>query len=65
MIAVDALFTLAATTAYIGEMLCCDLAVEKAKNQHCLLKVLSSLHFLARQGCALRCHKESEGNLTH
>ncbi len=52
-----------ATTSNVGEMLCRNLAVEKAKNQHCLLKVLSSLRFLARQGCALKCHEEKEGNL--
>ena len=33
------------------------------KNRHCFLKVLGSLRFLARQGCALRGNEEGEGNL--
>ena len=36
---------------------------EKAENRRILLKQLSSLRFLLRQGLAIRGHKESEGNL--
>ena len=38
----------------IGEMLSRGHAQEKSENRHCFLKILSSIHFLARQGIALR-----------
>lgn len=50
------------TTSDVGEMLSSTLAQEKAENRQCLLKVLSSLRFLARQGCGIRGHDESDGN---
>ena len=31
---------------------------EKVENQHCFLKILSSLRFLARQGLPLRDHSD-------
>ena len=49
-------------------MLSSNLALKKANNCHCLLKILSSLKFLAGQGCAIQGHDKSdkthnEGNL--
>lgn len=60
--AVEKLLTLPATTTDIGEMFSSTLAQEKAENRHCLLKVLETLRFLARQGCGIRGHDESDGN---
>lgn len=61
--AVEKMLTLPATTPNVGEMLSSTLAKEKAANRHCLLKVLSSLRFLARQGCGIRGHDDDkEGN---
>ena len=61
--AVEKLLTLPATTTDIGEMLSSTLVQEKAENRHCLLKVLSSLRFLARQGCGIRGHDDKkDGN---
>ena len=37
-------------------------AQEKITNRHCLLKVMSTLRFLARQGCAIRGHGAGETN---
>ena len=47
----------------VVEQLCNDAAKSRAENRTMLLKVLSSLRFLLRQGLAIRGHKESEGNL--
>lgn len=57
-----------ATYRDVGEMLSSSLASERSNNRHCLLKILSALKFLARQGCAIRGHNQSdnpgnEGNL--
>ena len=38
----------------VAEMLSSELARQKADNRHCLLKILSNLRFLARQGLANR-----------
>ena len=62
-LAVEKLCTIPATCRNVGEMLCNTLAVEKANNRHCLLKVVSGLKFLARQGCGIRGHDDNEGNL--
>lgn len=62
-LAVEKLLTLPATTRNVGEMLSTALVQERENNRHCLLKVLSSLKFLARQGCGIRGHDECEGNL--
>ena len=58
--AVEKMLTLPATTPNIGEMLSSTLAKEKATNRHCLLKVLSSLRFLSRQGCGIRGHDDDK-----
>ena len=47
----------------LGELLSSAYAKEKADNQHCLLKILSCLRFLARQGCGIRgSGDEVDGN---
>ncbi len=44
-------------------MLCSSLAKQKATNRYCLLKVMTCLKFLARQGCAIRGHNDlDDGN---
>ena len=60
---VELILTLPATTRSVREMLCSTLAHEKVTNRHCLLKVISCLKFLARQGCAIRGHDDyGDGN---
>ena len=55
--------TLPTSTKDVGELLSTAHAQEKADNRHCLLKVLCSLRFLARQGCAIRGHgDDKDGN---
>ncbi len=47
----------------MGELLSSAHAKEKALNRHCLLKVICSLCFLSRQGCAIRGHgDDNDGN---
>lgn len=58
----EKLVTLPASSRDIGEMLSSSLAEEKAVAQHALLKILYSLQFLSRQGCAFRGHDDVEGN---
>lgn len=58
--AVEKMITLPATTKDIGETLSELHASEKARNRKCLLKILSNLRFLARQGCAIRGSGEQE-----
>ena len=60
---VEKLCTIPATCRNVGEMLCNSLAVEKANNRHCVLKVVSGLEFLARQGCGIWGHDDNHGNL--
>ena len=61
--AVEKLLKLPASTRDVGELLSSAHAQEKAVNRHCLLKIISTLRFLARQGCAIRGHgDESDGN---
>jgi len=56
-------YYLFATTQNIGEMLSSSLAKQKSTNRHCLLKVILCLKFSARQGCAIRGHKDlDDGN---
>ncbi len=62
-LAVQKLCTIPATCHNVGEMLSNSLADEKANNRHCLLKVVSGLKCLARQGCGIRGHDDKEGNL--
>ena len=52
--AVDVVLTLPATTKDIGEQLSQQHAKEKESNQKMLLKILSSIKYLARQGLDLR-----------
>ena len=63
-LATEQLLTLPATNMDVGEMLCKGLMTQRANNRHCLLKVLSSWKFLARQGCGIRGHDDNcDGNL--
>ena len=63
-LAVEKVITLLATTSDVGEMLSTALARDRANNRHFLLKILSSLQYLARQGCAIRGHDDKcDGNL--
>jgi len=48
------MFTLPATTCDVGELLSSAHAVEKTENRRCLLKTISSLRLLARQGMGIR-----------
>ena len=59
---VEKMITLSATTRYIGEMLSSIHSSEKEANRKCLLKILSNLRFLARQGCAIRGGGEHKTN---
>ena len=55
--------TIPATTVDVGEMLSSEHTRQKAENRECLLKILSNLRFLCRQGCAIRGHgDENDGN---
>ena len=61
--AVEAVITLPATTKDVGELLSTVHASEKATNRQCLLKILSNLRFIARQGSAIRGHgDETDSN---
>lgn len=40
-----------------------SLAMERADNRHCFMKILGSLRYLAKQGCGFRKSDDSEGNL--
>ncbi len=52
------------TTQHIGQLLSRQYASETAKNRRVLLKILSSIRFLARQALALRGHDDDhDGNL--
>ena len=62
---VETVLTLPATTRDVGEMLSSVYAREKAVNRHCLLKILSNLRFLARQGCAIRGHGDEADRNFH
>ncbi len=64
--AVHQMVTIPSTNKDIVVCLSSAMAEERKKNQACFLKILSSIHFLARQGLALRgdgCG-EIEGNFT-
>lgn len=57
------IITLPATTMHIGTQLSKQYALEMAMNRRMLLKVLSSMKFLARQGLPFRGHNDdSDGN---
>ena len=51
---IEAIVTLPLQCKDIGEQLSNQVASEKRDNQQCLLKVLSNLRYLARQGIAIR-----------
>ncbi len=62
--AVDMIVHLPTTTQHIGQLLSRQYASETAKNRRVLLKILSSIGFLARQALALRGHDDNhDGNL--
>ena len=57
--------TLPTSSKDVGELLSSVHAQEKSDNRTYLLKILSSLRFLARQGCAVRGHgDDSDGNFS-
>ena len=49
--------------ASVVEQLTAQAQKDQAERRNLLLKQLSSLQYLLRQGLAIRGHKESEGNL--
>ena len=51
------------TPTTVLKQLSSEAAKTRAQNRKMLLKVLSSLRFLLRQGLAIRGHRETEGNL--
>ena len=62
--AVEVVIRLPATTTHIGTHLSWQCAFEKEKNKRMLLKVLSVIRFLCRQGLPLRVHDDDrDGNL--
>ena len=61
--AVEMILSLPATTMHIGTQLSRLYAIEMARNRKMLLKVLSCMKFLARQGLPFRGHDNSESNL--
>ena len=61
--AVEVTITLPATTRDVGEQLCQEHQKEKETNRKMLLKVISCIRYLARQGLALRGDgDEQDGN---
>lgn len=61
--AVEVVITLPATTKDIGEQLVQQHAKDKERNRKMLLKIMSSIRYLARQGLALRGDgDEEDGN---
>ena len=57
-------FQAVSSTVDVGDMLNQQAATEKQQNRDCLLKILSTMRFLARQGLALRGDgDESNSNL--
>lgn len=52
--------TLPAKCQDVSELLSTEHAREKEEKQRCLLRILSSLRFLARQSCPFRGHNETD-----
>ena len=52
--ALQVVMVIPATCSDVGEMLSREHAHEKSENRQCLLWILSNIHFLSRQGLALR-----------
>ena len=62
--AVDMIIRLPATIQHIGQLLSRQYASETANNRRVLLKILSSLRFLARHALSFRGHDDDhDGNL--
>lgn len=62
--AVDMIICLPSSTTHIGAQLSKQYAIEMAQNRKMLLKILSSIRFLARQALAFRGHNNDyDGNL--
>ena len=63
-IAIEKLSRLPDTTPIVQEIISrSPLLKEKLNNQHCLVKILGSLRYLAKQGCGLRKSDDSTGYL--
>ena len=62
--ALEMIITLPSSTINVGELLTHEYAKEKECNRRMLIKVMSSIRFLARQGLALRGdgNEELDGN---
>ena len=56
------MIVLPATTCDIGEACSATHAHQKSENRTMLLKILQNIHFLGRQGLALRGHDDTESN---
>lgn len=54
---------LGSKTPRIKEQLSNKAAKKRAENRHKLLKMISSIKYLLRQGLPIRDHSKSEGNL--
>ncbi len=54
-----------ATCSDMGEMLSREHAQEKSENRQCLLRTLSNIRFLSRQGLALRDHGDVTFHLVY
>ena len=52
--ALQVVMVIPATCSDVGEILSREHAQEKSKNRQCLIRILSNIHFLSRQGLALR-----------
>ena len=61
--AVEVMVIIPSSCPYVAEMLSKEHAAQKKENRQCLLKILSTLQFLGRQGIALRGDgNESDSN---
>lgn len=60
----EVVITIPSTTRNVGELLSHQFATQKSTNRQCLYQILTCIHFLCRQGLALRGNKdESDSNL--
>ena len=61
--AMEVMVIIPSSCPYVAEMLSKEHAAQRKENRQCLLKILSNLHFLGRQGIALRGDgNESDSN---
>ena len=58
-------FQAVSSTVDVGDRLNQQSATEKKQNCDCLLKILSTMHFLARQGLALRGDGDKSNSNLH